>query len=544
MQLKDFREVWLVAFEFTRPPGERPSPIRLWAREYHSGRVQQLDQDQLARSGPPYPLGPESLFVAYDAPAQLGCHLALNWTLPARVLDLHAEFRCLTSGLDLPPDPKPAEALAYFGLTSAEPDALATLLSAMLPHVSLGHALLRGRYTAAVARMEAAGIPLDVARFEQLRREWERVQDVLIAKVDGRYGVFDGRKFNPRRWAAWVNRHGIPWPRQAPGRLDLQLDTFRDMAAVYPEVRPMKGLRATLSQLRLFGLTVGRDGRNRCPLRPFCSKTGRNQPSTSQFIFGPATWLRGLIKPGDGRALAYIDYEQQEFGIAAALSGDPAMREAYRSGDPYLTFAKQAGTVPPDATKASHRDERERFKLCALGVQYGMGARSLAVRLGVPLTQAQQLLELHKKTYSTYWKWSRQVQTQALKDGKLVAAYGWSVQVRPDSNRRSLRNFPLQANGAEMLRLACCSLTEAGVRVCAPVHDALLIEAPTEDIDRAVLHCQQAMHRASELVLPGFPLRTEVKVVRSPARYMDPRGTEMWDLVFGLLNWAEVAQCA
>ena len=106
------------------------------------------------------------------------------------------------------------------------------------------------------------------------------------------------------------------------------------------------------------------------------------------------------------------------------------------------------------------------------------------------------------------------------------------------------RNFPLQANGAEMLRLACCSLTEAGVRVCAPVHDALLIEAPADDIEQAVAVCQQAMQQASELVLRGFPLRTEAKVVRHPDRYMDPRGHTMWDMVFGLLDPETVARCA
>ena len=57
------------------------------------------------------------------------------------------------------------------------------------------------------------------------------------------------------------------------------------------------------------------------------------------------------------------------------------------------------------------------------------------------------------------------------------------------------------------MRLACCFATEAGVRVCCPVHDALLVEAPIGDIEQTVAMCQQAMEQASELVLPGFPLR-------------------------------------
>nr|AHZ45651.1 DNA polymerase I [uncultured bacterium] len=543
MGLDDYREVWLVRFEALRRPGECPTPVCLTARELRGGRLVRLEQGGLGPT-PPYPCGPEALFVAYDAPAALGCQLALGWPMPAQVLDLHAEYRCLTAGALPPGDYDLSAALARLGLDGAGVDGLARLLAAMWPHLDLPRALLRGRYTAAVARMEAVGVPVDVDRLDRLRAEWGRLQDALIRGVDSRYGVYQARKFNPVRWRAWANRHGIPWPRTAPGRLDLSLDTFRDMAEAYPEVRPMQELRATLALLRPAELPVGRDGRNRCPLRPFAAKTGRNAPSTTQFIFGPAVWVRGLIRPQPGMALAYVDYEQQEFGIAAALSQDQAMMAAYRSGDPYLAFAKQAGAVPADATKVTHRDQRERFKHCALGVQYGMGARSLAGRLGVPVAQAQELLALHRRTYPTYWRWSDAVERHAYAAGRLRAAFGWTLRVGADANARSVRNFPLQANGAEMLRLACCALTEGGVRVCAPVHDALLIEAPAGDIDQAVAVCEEAMRRASEYVLPGFPLRTDVKVVRHPERYMDPRGREMWDNMCWLLDRGPAARSA
>ena len=77
-------------------------------------------------------------------------------------------------------------------------------------------------------------------------------------------------------------------------------------------------------------------------------------------------------------ALAYVDFSSQEMGIAAALSGDAALLEAYRSGDVYLSFAKQAGLAPPDATKASHGEVRDRCKAVVLGTLYGMGPETLA----------------------------------------------------------------------------------------------------------------------------------------------------------------------
>src|SRR3954467_1356146 len=143
--------------------------------------------------------------------------------------------------------------------------------------------------------------------------------------------------------------------------------------------------------MRLSDLAVGRDGRNRTLLSAFRARTSRNQPSNTKFIFGPSVWLQGLIQPPPGYGIAYIDWAQQEFGIAAALSGDPKMLAAYQSGDPYLAFAKQAGAAPADATKASHKAVRDQFKACVLAVQYGMGEEALASRIGQPAIRAREL---------------------------------------------------------------------------------------------------------------------------------------------------------
>jgi hypothetical protein len=234
--------------------------------------------------------------------------------------------------------------------------------------------------------------------------------------------------------------------------------------------------------------------------------------------------------------VAYVDWEQQEFGIAAALSGDLAMMTAYRSADPYLAFAKQAGAVPRDGTKEAYKAERERFKVLSLAVQYGMGGDSLARRLDEAPARGRELIGLHKRTYPRYWQWSDAVEMTAMLAGRLQAAFGWTVHAGPNANPRSLRNFPLQANGAEMMRLACILATERGIRVCAPVHDALLIEAPADGIAEAVAATQEAMQEASKLVLPGFPLRTDARLVRYPDRYSDPRGERFWRTVWELIG--------
>lgn len=383
------------------------------------------------------------------------------------------------------------------------------------------------------------------ARTETTRRKHDphllRRAAELVASLPTADAYAGPMSFSVERFAAFLERHAIPWPRLESGALALDDDSFREMARAYPErIGPIRELRHSLSQMRLSELCVGADARNRCLLSAFGARTGRNAPSNSRFIFGPSTWLRSLIKPPPGRAVAYIDWSQQELAIAAALSGDANMREAYQSGDFYLTFAKMAGAVPLDATKQSHGAIRDQYKTVALGVLYGLSADGLARKLFVPPSLGRELLHRHREAFRQFWRWSDQVEMQAILTGELRTVFGWTIRVGPEPNPRSLRNFPMQANGAEMLRLACCLATERGIEVCAPIHDAVLIEAETHEIETAVKRMQEAMREASEHVLPGFPLRSEAKIVRYPDRYFDERGRAFWDTVMDLLGVSPV----
>ena len=90
-----------------------------------------------------------------------------------------------------------------------------------------------------------------------------------------------------------------------------------------------------------------------------------------------------------------------------------------------------------------------------------------------------------------------------------------------------------------MLRLACSWTTEKGIKVCAPVHDALLIESDEENIEDTVKMTQYIMGAASQKVLGGFKIRTDATIVRYPNRYMDKRSLEMWGLISRFIGAAE-----
>jgi DNA polymerase I len=564
-----FREVWFVDFEFIGRPGERAIPVCMVACEARSGRLIRVWKDDLIKmSEPPFDIGRESLYIGYFVSAEISCHLALGWPLPHNVLDLYVEFRNHTNGRYKPNGNGLLGAMSYFGLDclaatekeymrekilsggpwteqdkteildycQTDVDALARLLPKMEPSLDVKRGLLRGRYMASVARMEHGGIPWDTAKFNIAKTQWDGIKARLIHKIDGDYGVFENGVFKRSLFEKFLIERDIPWPKLASGALDLQDDTFREMARSYPVVAPIRELRSALSKLKLSNLAIGSDQRNRVLLSPFASKTGRNQPSTAKFAFGPDTWIRSFIKPEPGRSLAYLDYEQQEFGIAAFLSKDPLMIEAYQSGDPYLSFAKQAKAVPQDASKESHKAERDLFKACALAVQYGMGAQSLAYRIGKTEAEAKDLLRLHHETYRKFWQWSDAVVDHAFLYGKLWTTFGWHLYLEGDLNDRSIRNFLMQANGAEMLRLAIIIAFENGVSVVAPVHDAILIEADSAQIDEAVVKAGAAMQEASRIVLSGAELRTEPEIIKYPDRFKDERGEKMWDTVWGIIG--------
>ena len=316
-----FRQVVALDFEFSAPPGERPRrPVCMVARELHSGRLVRLWEDEFP-SRPPFDTGADTLYIAFAIDAELGCHLALGWPLPTRLLDLRIEQLWATNNLQGKRSVVSLlSTLAHYGLdgigsyeketfrnlairggpyTSEEREgllnycqgdvaALERLLPKMLPRIDLPRALIRGRYMAAVTRMQWYGVPIDAELLERLRTAWLPIQDRMIVEVDRAYGVYEGRSFRERRFVEYLRREQIAWPYLENGRLALDRETFRAMANVYPKLYPLYELRCNLGKLRLSELQVGGDGRNRAWLNP----SARAPAATCQ-----ATPNSSLVRP-------------------------------------------------------------------------------------------------------------------------------------------------------------------------------------------------------------------------------------------------------
>ena len=564
-------DFWLVDFEY-RPTPDGVHPWCMVAIEYRSGKTIKLWRDELLKlERCPFELE-QAIMVAYSAQAELSCFLALGWPFPGYILDLCAEFKMLVnydeykankSLLDAlhyhdleaieSAEKKHQQELAINNLTWSEPqkkdlidycesDVIATknLLSAMFEKIDLASALKRGAYTKAVAKMEKTGLPLDATMLNALNNHAEGIKKLLIEKLD-KYKFYEDGVLKRANIAKYVAEHGILWPKLKSGQLNLQRDIVKARAEIYPEFEDFAELYISMAQLRGLKpskdntknskkISVGEDGRHRFNIWPFSAKTGRNAPR--QFIFNCPSWMRGLIKPEKGRALAYIDYSKQEFGIAAALSRDENMLADYRSPDPYIEFAKAANAITSTTAPSEIKKIREKYKETCLGVQFGMGAKTIALRLKLPYSEALALLNHHKQRYSQYWSWSDIISTGQYA-GDLTTNHGWVLQ-RPDGvdKPNTLRNFMLQAHGADMLRLACILIEQDGeIELCAPVHDALMIESSLERIHELATKTSKLMEEASRFICDDLTIKTDAKFTLYPNRYSDGRGSSIWNLV-------------
>jgi hypothetical protein len=584
-----FREIWCVDCEFYPGPGlasggkegDRITPLCLVALELRSGRVVELWQDQFGPF-PPYRLDGDALVIAYMISAEYGAHLALGWGQPACALDPYIEFRHLTNDAKIRSGDREkgyyslAGALRYFGddaidaahkkdmqrrIVAGPPfttherqdiltycrddvDALARLVTYIIPTVrSLPHALMRGQFMWATAQQERRGVPLDLPALNRIRAHWADIRLDLVTEMDRPFGCYEIENGQPHwrknRFADLVRRHHLPWPTYADGRLDETVETFKDMTRAYPQLEPLRELRSSLSKLQLNDLQVGTDGRNRALLSPYGSKTGRNQPSTARYIFGPAKWIRFLISPPACGALVHRDYCQQEMHIAAVLSGDSELLAACETGDVYLGIAKQLGFVPADARAETHGALRNLFKTVVLGITYGLGARSLAARTGVSLFEAAEILARLRARFRKFEMFARSVGDHAGLHLELSTQFGWRMRCSSGANPRTIRNFPMQSTGAEILHVACILAERRGITIVAPVHDALMAEAPEGELEEVSAALDQVMRDASAVVLRGYELHTDVQLIRSGEHFFDKRGKEMWETVTQLVAKSE-----
>jgi len=548
-------------FKQARGTGEHQYP---WCLSWWSLRDLEERRVWLEDHVPPCPYDDQTIVVAFYAPAEVSTFLQLGWPRPKLVVDLFAEYAVKTNGLL--GSRSLLDAMRFHGLDAidhaykkecrdqlihTEPpfpeewkqgaldynwqdvDMTTRLLAEMAPDIDWPRGLLRGSYMACLSDVERAGVPIDLDLYRWLQDHWDEIKLRMIDSCG--LDVFEGTTFSQKKFANYLReKHIVSWELTESGYLVLKGKYFERMAFEYPELRPLLSVKRTLDTFDRFSLAVGPDGRNRAPWFAFGSKTGRNQPKGSNVFGNHSRWIKGLVTPPEGRAIVELDYSQQEFGIAAALSQDEAMLSAYRSGDPYMAIAIMAGDAPVGATKHTHPEIRQRYKVVALATQFGSTFLGIARQLQVQPAEAALLLQSYNRVFKTFRAWQISKRDNADWTGEMVLPHGWRMWKGDGVKWRTVDNFWMQGTGAEMLRAATVRLHDAGITVIGLIHDAVVLETDLRCADVVADRAAAILGDVSETILQGrLRLSTDTKIIRPGERMLCPEAMPMWDVVTG-----------
>jgi DNA polymerase-1 len=228
---------------------------------------------------------------------------------------------------------------------------------------------------------------------------------------------------------------------------------------------------------------------------------------------------KAFIPRDENHVLVSADYSQIELRVVAAISGDPAMCEAFRQHKDIhtATAAKVYNLAESEVTK----EMRYKAKSVNFGIIYGQGAFGLADNLGISRTEAKEIIDNYKKEFAGIQKFMDDTINFARAHGYVQTLMGrkrWlrdiasgNFTVRAFAERNAI-NSPIQGSAADMIKLAMikvhAALSSSGLKskMVLQVHDELVFDAVKEEVDELkalILDCMQT----------AMPLPNDVPVV-------------------------------
>ena len=351
-------------------------------------------------------------------------------------------------------------------------------------------ALNRGDVSKIAAKISRRGYPVDVNAWDKFLENFDTVVEKVLEKAYNETGCFpksgEKRKFDHNAFTQLVEKLNIyQWPRTEGGSYMTDKDTLRRFDR-YPEIKLIKEAQNLKNSTKLKDLPIDRrDDRAKTLCSYFGTKTGRATPSTAKHLPNMPPCFRPFLVPEYDKPLLFVDYKQQEFAVAAALSDDKVMLDTYNQADPYVYLGHLAGILPLTAGK--EHPKRQMYKTVCLMTMYGAGVRSMATDMNEPIEVAEKALQDHQRLFHKFWKWQQEYLDAFMMEGIKTVADGWTFRIPEGSTFRkfgehkgysenTLKNFPIQATAAAILYRALLKLDDRGYRVIGTMHDEIIIE--------------------------------------------------------------------
>jgi DNA polymerase-1 len=381
-------------------------------------------------------------------------------------------------------------------------------------------ASIESRCLPSLVWMASRGVPFDHNRWEVLAKQAETDAARLAGELDTLAPADPDVLMTKWNWDSTSD------VKKVLALIGHPLESTGDDALAgihHPIARLVRQYRAATKQSSTYGMEwlqhVAGDGRVYASWRQLGAASGRMSCSAPNMQQLPRGEHRKCVVAPPGRVLVKADYSQIELRIAAKVSGDAALLEAYQSGADLHTRTARNVLGIAEVTK----QHRQLAKALNFGLLYGMGAKGFRQyaqsNYGVELTidEARRYRDAFFKSYPGLATWHQRVRSRRMKETRTLAGRRRLLDDKtPDTQRL---NTPVQGSGADGLKLALALLWErrgqcpAAFPVLA-VHDEIVVEADADQADAAAGWLKSAMVEAMAPLVDPVPVEVEVKAAR------------------------------
>ena len=374
--------------------------------------------------------------------------------------------------------------------------------------------------------MELEGVALDTAHLAQFSDTLAQELDALQQSIQGHAGV----PFNvdsPKQLGDVLFEHlEIPAKvkKTKTGQYptsEAVLSKLKDKHPIVGEVleyRKLKKLRSTYVE-PLPSLLHPETGRVHTTYMQVVAATGRLSSKDPNLQNIPIRTAQGreirkaFVPRGANHVLVAADYSQVELRIAAAMSEEQGLIEAFQKGEDIhaATAAKVFGVALDDVS----REQRSQAKAVNFGILYGQGAFGLAENLGISRKEAKAIIEAYHSQFSGLEAFTQTCVAQAREAGYATTLLGRrrplpdihsnNAVVRAFAERNAV-NTPIQGSAADIIKVAMIEVAREmkGMesKLIMQVHDELVVDAVESELDDVKALLVRCMERAVKLSVP------------------------------------------
>jgi DNA polymerase-1 len=375
-----------------------------------------------------------------------------------------------------------------------------------------------------LARMEVAGIAVDFDALQEISNELTKTAAELEAEVQELAGEPFKVNSTPQLRTILFDKLQLTPSRKTKTGYSTDATALEKLRGQHPIIdtllrfREVEKLRSTYGEGLL--AEVAPDGRIHASFNQTVARTGRlssDQPNLHNIPVRTEEGrrIRAVFIAPPGSSLCVADYNQIELRVIAHLSGDPGLVEAFNSGVDIhnATAARVFGVEPSDVTVA----QRSKAKMISYGLAYGLQSFGLSQRLGVPIGEAEAILDSYFEAFPAVDAYMKRTVVEARIKGYTETLFGRrrlipdldaaNFRVRQAAERQAM-NAGIQGLAADIFKVALVRLDEAleaggfRSRIVLQVHDEVIVEVPDDEREELGELASEVMCSAAQLDVP------------------------------------------